>query len=102
MQVSLLLDERLKLHERFSTTLALADCDDPFADAARSEAKQKAEQVKIEGYFPIRPSRCWTYAVSTWLTAAALISFMPQPDPLGFLRKDRQEQQRTRQLEQTK
>jgi len=102
MQVSLLLDERLKLHERFSTTLVLADCDDPFADAARSEAKQKAEQVKIEGYFPIRPPPCWTYAISTWLTAAALISFMPQQDLLGFLRKDRQQQQLARQLEQTK
>jgi len=102
MQVSLLLDERLKLRERFSTTLALADSDDPFADAARSEARQKAEQVKIEGHFPIRPSKCWTYAVSTWLIAAAIISFMPQKDLLGFLRKDRQQKQRSQQLEQTK
>jgi hypothetical protein len=102
MQVSLLLDERLKLRERFSTTLALADSDDPFADAARSEARQKAEQVNIEGHFPIRPSKCWTYAISTWLIAAAIIFFMPQKDLLGFLRKDQQEQQRARQLEQTK
>ena len=102
MQVSLLLDERLKLHERFSTTLALAECDDPFADAARSEAKQKAEQVDLQGHFPIRPPRCWMYAISTWLIASALISFMPQQDLLGFLRKDRQRQQLTQQLEQTK
>lgn len=102
MQVSLLLDERLKLHERFSTTLALADSKAPFADAARSEARQKAEQVNIQGHFPIRPSRCWMYAISTWLIAVAIISFMPQKDLLGFLRKDRQEQQRARQLEKTK
>jgi hypothetical protein len=102
MQVSLLLDERLKLRERFSTTLALADSDDPFANAARSEARQKVEQTNIEGHFPIRPSKCWTYAISTWLIAVAIISFMPQKDLLGFLRKDRQEQQRARQLEQTK
>jgi hypothetical protein len=102
MQVSLLLDERLKLRERFSTTLALADSDDPFADAARSEARQKAEQVSIQGHFPIRPTQCWVYAVSTWLIAAALFSFMPQKDLLGFLRKDRQEQQRAEQLEKTK
>ncbi|MHC4324041.1 MAG: hypothetical protein ACYSUX_07190 [Planctomycetota bacterium] len=102
MQVSLLLDERLKLSERFSTTLALADSDDPFADAARNEAKQKAQQVNIQGHFPIRPSRCWMYAVSTWLIAAAIIFFMPQKDLLGFLRKDRQQKQRARQLEQTK
>ncbi|MHC4203985.1 MAG: hypothetical protein ACYSTT_04995 [Planctomycetota bacterium] len=102
MQVSLLLDERLKLRERFSTTLALADSEDPFANAARSEARQKAEQVGIEGHFPIRPSQCWMYAVSTWLIAAALISFMPQKDLLGFLRKDKQQQERARQLEKTK
>ena len=101
MQVSLLLDERLKLRERFSTTLALADSDDPFADAARSEARQKAEQANIQGHFPIRPSQCWMYAISTWL-AAVLIFFMPQKDLLGFLRKDRQEQQRAQQLEKTK
>lgn len=102
MRVSLLLDERLNLRERFSTTLALADSDDPFADAARSEAKRKAEQVDLRGHFPIRPSRCWTYAVGAWLITAALISFMPQKDLLGFLRKDRQQRQLARQLEQTK
>jgi hypothetical protein len=102
MQISLLLDERLKLRERFSTTLALAGSDDRFADAARSEARQMAERVDLQGHFPIRPSRCWIYAVSTWVTAAVLISFMPQKDLLGFLRKDRQQQERDRQLEQTK
>jgi len=102
MQVSLLLDERLKLRERFSTTLALADSDDPFADAARSEARQKVEQANIHGYFPIRPSKCWMYAVSTWLIAAAIIFFIPQKDLLGFLRKDRQRQEHARQLDQTK
>jgi len=102
MQVSLLLDERLKLRERFSTTLALADSDDPFADAARSEARQMAKRVDLQGHFPIRPSRSWIYAVSTWVTAAVLISFMPQKDLLGFLRKDRQQQEHARQLEQTK
>jgi len=102
MQVSLLLDERLKLRERFSTTLALADSDDPFADAARAEARQKAEQANIQGHFPIRPSKCWMYAISTWLIAAAIISFMPQKDLLGFMRKDRQQQQLAQQLEQTK
>jgi hypothetical protein len=102
MQVSLLLDERLKLRERFSTTLALADSDDPFADAARSEAEQKIEQAELKGHFPIRPSRCWTYTIGAWLIAAALISFMPQKDLLGFIRKDRQERQRTEQLEKTK
>jgi len=102
MQASLLLDERLRLHERFSTTLALADSRDPFADAARSEALKTAERVNLQGHFPIRPSKCWAYAVSTWLVAAALILFMPQKDLLGLLRKDRQDRKRTEQLQQAK
>jgi hypothetical protein len=102
MQVSLLLDERLKLRERFSTTLALIDSDDPFADAVRNEARQKAEQARIQGYFPIRPTQCWKYAISIWLIAAALFSFMPQKDLLGFLRKDKEQQKRAEQLEKTK
>lgn len=102
MQVSLLLDERLKLHERFSTTLSFADSDDPFANAARSEARQKAEQMNLHGHFPIRPSRCWVYALSAWLLAVLIILFIPQKDLFGFLRKDQQEKQRAEQLEKTK
>ncbi|UCE46242.1 MAG: hypothetical protein JSW47_11525 [Phycisphaerales bacterium] len=102
MQASLLLDERLKLHERFSTTLALADMQDPFADAARKEAYERAGHADIRGHFPIRPSKCWIYAVSTWLTVMVLALFMPQKDLLGFLRKQEQEQEKTRQLEQAK
>jgi len=101
MQVSLLLDERLKLSERFSTTLALADSEDPFADAARREARHKAEHVNLQGHFPIRPSQCWIYAVNTWLIALALILFMPQKDLLGLLRKEKQEQQAAEQLQKT-
>jgi len=102
MQVSLLLDERLRLHERFSTTLALADSEDLFADAARREARHKAEQVNLQGHFPIRPSQCWIYAVNTWLIALALILFMPQKDLLGLLKRDRQQQQAAEQLQKTK
>jgi hypothetical protein len=102
MQVSLLLDERLRLHERFSTTLALADSEDPFADAARREARDTARRVNVEGHFPILPAKCWIYAVSTWLIAGALVLYMPQKDLLGFFRKDRQQQERTEQLQQAK
>ena len=102
MQASLLLDERLRLHERFSTTLALADSKDPFAQAACSEAHQKAQRLNPKGHFPIRPSRCWLCVVSTWLIAAILVLFLPQKDLLGFLKKRRQEQEYTQQLQQTK
>ena len=102
MQVSLLLDERLKLHERFSTTLAMADSKAPFADAARNEARETVKHVSLQGHFPIRPSKCWIYAIGTWLIAGALILYMPQKDLFGFLRKNQQEQERTQQLQQAK
>jgi len=102
MEASLLLDERLMLNERFSTTLALAEMDDPFARAARKEAYERAGRENIAGHFPIRPSKCWIYALSTWLTVVVLALFMPQKDLLGFLRKQEQEQEKTRQLDQAK
>jgi len=102
MQVSLLLDDRLRLHERFSTTLALADIEDPFADAARNEALESAGRASIRGHFPIKPSKCWIYAVSTWLTVMVLAMFLPQKDLLGFLRKKEREQEKTQQLEKAK
>ena len=101
MQVSLLLDERLRLHERFSTTLALADSKDPFANAACSEARKTARHVSLQGHFPIRPSKCWMFAVSTWLIVT-LVLFMPRKDLLGFLRKERRQEEQTRQLQQAK
>jgi RNA polymerase-interacting CarD/CdnL/TRCF family regulator len=102
MQVSLLLDDRLRLHERFSTTLAMADVENPFADAARREAHQNAEYAEIRGHFPIRPSKCWIYAVSAWLTVMVCTIFLPQKDLLGFLRRKEQQEQKTQQLEQAK
>jgi len=102
MQASLLLDERLMLHERFSTTLALEKMDDPFAAAARRESYERAGRADISGHFPIRPSKCWIYTVSTWLTVMVLALFMPQKDLLGFLRKQEREQEKTRQLEKAK
>jgi len=102
MQVSLLLDDRLRLHERFSTTLALAASEDPFAAAARREARLAARRVNLKGHFPVRPSRCWTYAVSTWLIAGVLILALPQKDLLGLLSRNRKEQEQARQLEKAK
>lgn len=102
MQVSLLLDDRLGLYERFSTTLALAASDDPFADAARDEARRTARRVNLKGHFPIRPPRCWIYAVSTWLIAVVLILVLPQKDLLGLLSKNHKEREQARQLEQAK
>ncbi len=93
MQASLLLDERLKLSERFSTTLALAKSDDPFAIAARSESLRTIEGANLRGHFPIGLSRGWFYGAGVWIVATSLILFLPQKDLLGFLRDRQQKQQ---------
>jgi hypothetical protein len=93
MQASLLLDERLGLSERVSTTLALAQSDDPFAKAARAESLNIVQYANLAGHFPIRLSRSWVYGAGTWAAAITMVFLLPQQDILGFL-KDRQEQQK--------
>jgi len=99
MAASLLLDERMKLRERFSTTLALADSQAPFATAARTEARENAEKLKVQAYFPIQPTRCWIYAVSAWLVAGVLVLFPFQKDLLGFLRQQEEQDVQAKQIE---
>ncbi len=100
MQASLLLDERLGLRERFSTTLALAQSDDPFAQAARSESLASIHRADLRGHFPIGLSRSWYYGAGTWLVVIALVFLMPQKDLLGLMKKKQQHQQQTKQIEQ--
>ena len=102
MQVSLLVDERLKLHERFSTTLAMSRSEDPFAQAARDESYRTVERIDPKGHFPIKPSKCWVYAVVTWVIVAATVMFMPQKDLFGFLRKEKEKQDEARKVEVAK
>ncbi len=102
LQVSLLIDERLKLHERFSTTLALSESEDPFADAARNESRRTTGDLSIRGHFPVRPSRYWIYAAGTWLIVGVLVLSLPQKDLLGFLHKKQQQQEQAQQIQQAK
>ena len=99
MQASLLLDERLGLRERFSTTLALADSEDPFARAARTESLAAVQRADLRGHFPIGLSRSWYYGAGTWLIAIALVFLMPQKDLLGLLKKKQRQEQQSKQVE---
>jgi hypothetical protein len=99
MQVSLLLDERLKLHERFSTTLALAKCDDPFAKAACTESLQTIQRADLRGHFPIGLTRSWYYSAGTWVVAIGLLLYLPEKDLLGFMKKKEKQQDQAEQLE---
>jgi len=102
MQVSLLLDERLGLRERFSTTLALANSEDPFAQAARAESLAAVQRVKLRGHFPIGLSRSWYYGAGMWLIAIAMVFLLPQKDLLGLMNKKQQQEQQIKQVEQAK
>ena len=87
LQISLLLDERLGLKERFSTALKICDKHDAFAEAAYKEALDKAQNLNLQGHFPIKLSKGWVYTSTLWLIVALLFAFMPEKDLLGIQSK---------------
>ncbi len=99
MQIALLLDKRLKLNERFSTTLVMAKSKDPFAQIACQEARQAAQHISPERYFPVKPPKFWLCATSIWFIVGILFLLMPQKDLLGFLKKEQQQQEQARQVQ---
>jgi len=102
MQAALLIDERLRLQERFSTSLALQDSRDPFVSAARTEAKEKAPGLEVGSYFPIRPSRRWLYGLGIWLIVGVMYWYLPQKDLLSLVHKRQEEKQRDQEWQQVK
>ena len=102
MRVAVMVDERLGLRERFSTTLAFAGSADPFAEAARSEARGKAARLRLRERFPIRLSRRWALTATAWAIAAAVIAFLPTMDLLGSLAQRLRQEQRQTQLSEAR
>ena len=102
MEVALLIDRRLAFRERFSTTLAMAASEDPFARAACHEAHQAAKGLNVAGKFPVRPTPHWLYAAGAWVVAAALFLFMPNVDVLGYMARQKQAEARAKELQQAK
>ncbi len=102
MQASVLLDERLGLQERCSTTLALVQSDDPFAQAARTESLQAIERANLKGHFPIRLTGHWLGGAGVWLVAILLAFFLPQKDFLGVVRQRQQRDVKARQVAEVK
>ena len=82
-QAALAIDERMALKERFSTALALAASEDPFAVAAREETYARAATVQVQRHFPVRPGRRWIYAGSTWAAVVLVALLVPNMDLLG-------------------
>ena len=82
-EVALLVDERVALRERFSTTLAMAASADPFAAAAREECYARAEKVDVSPHFPVRPGWRWAWTAGAWAAAGAAFLLMPTLDLFG-------------------
>ncbi len=100
MQAALMIDRELKLKERFSTSIALAQSQDPFAVAARAEARKRAKDVDLRRKFPFRAPKQLPYMAAMWTVAFALALFMPQKDLLGMLKKQHQQQTQEQQKKQ--
>lgn len=82
-QAALAIDERMRLKERFSTTLALEKSEDPFAVASREEAYRRAAQVNVAKNFPVAAGRRWIHTGSMWAVAGLVALLMPNMDLLG-------------------
>ena len=102
MQISLLLDERMMLKERFSTNLKMSEAHDAFVEAARNEAVGKAQSMNLKGHFPIRLSKGWAYSGALWLTVVMLFAYMPQKDLLGVIKQRNRQHQIEQQKEDAK
>ncbi len=88
MQAALEIDTRVKLKERFSTTLLLESSEDPFAQAACREARERAKGLDVHGHFPLTAPPYWKHTTFLWAVVVALAILVPQKDLLG-LQKDR-------------
>ena len=102
LAVAILADRRMRFRERFSTAVALADSDDPFAAAARAEARGAAERLDVRAKFPVRPSRSWAVALATWALFAGLLAFLPTMDLFGHQARQEEKQKQAVRLDQAK
>jgi hypothetical protein len=82
-QAALAIDERMALRERFSTALALAKSEDPFAVAAREDTYRHAAGLKVGRDFPVTVGRRWIHTGSTWGIVGLVFLLMPNLDLLG-------------------
>lgn len=92
MHAALLIDQRLSLAERFSTTLALAGQDNPFARSAEAQTRGLVRSLSLRGQFAVRPTGRWFATAGLWLLTAAAAFWLPQFDVFGV--EQRQQAQR--------
>ncbi len=99
LEAAVLVDQRLGLREKVSTSLALAESDDPFAKAACRQAREQAAGLDVKGKFPVRLSRQWYFTAGAWVAAVAVVCFVPQMDLLGHGAKVAEKTDQQKQLE---
>lgn len=102
LQVSLLLDERLGLHERLSTVLRLTATDDPFAACALEETQAVIQGIQPKRCIPIRLHRAWRVTLGMWVVCVITFYAVPQKDFLGVIREKQQARQKEVQAQTAK
>lgn len=83
LAVARVVDERAQLRESISTTLTLGDRHDPWSDAVRQTAQQRAAQVRVREAIPIERPRFWPAPIAAVLAIAILWWAMPELDVFG-------------------
>jgi uncharacterized protein YlxW (UPF0749 family) len=112
MNVALLIDQRLALQERFSTTLLLAGDParlDDFVQAAAEQTRGVATSLavgpgsaRLGRMFPVRLTRRWQWAAAAWLAVAAVVLLMPHYDLLGAAARRDADRRQAEQLAKAK
>ncbi len=100
IQVALLLDERLNLHERLSTSLALDDDADAFARASVDDACRMAEHLNFRQALQLGPFRRWGFTAAAWACAGLAFCLLPALDPLGLHEQSLRQQHQQAQARQ--
>ena len=83
MTVAVEVDRRLGLRARFSTAVAMAGSPDPFAQAAVTEAADRAAALHVGKSFPLRLGRRWIGSAGDALLTALAFFLLPPMDMLG-------------------
>lgn len=71
------IDEKLRLHEKFSTALYVRPSKDVFAQAAVRDAERTAENVQLQRQFPVEFPRIGYGAIAAFVVAFGLALWFP-------------------------
>lgn len=90
-EAAVAIDQRLNLHEKFSTALYIRPSQDPFAMAAVRDAERTADSVDLHNRFPVRVPRAFAGTAAVAVAAFLTLWLVPTMDLFG--REEARQQQ---------